>query len=148
MSWKDRIPNIEDGNVRWAVLWVHDVEAYYDFEKSAAQIRETARTNPERRAAYLQSYEYLLEHVPTTREWIGTTSTPFCTREQLREYLQAFTDYVFGERPTPIVPPENDEPCEHERNDDGVCVLAAAEEAAPAPRDEHEHRHESEDEDR
>jgi hypothetical protein len=129
VSWTDRIPHIEDGNVRWAVLFVHDVEAYYDFDESAGKIRETARTNPERRGVYLQAYRHLLEHVPSSREWMGATSTPFCTREQLREYLQAFADYVFGDRPEPIEPPENDEPCGHELNDDGVCVLSAAEEA-------------------
>jgi hypothetical protein len=130
VSWEDRIPHIADGNVRWAVLWVHGVEAYYDFDESAAEMREIARTNPERRAVYLEAYRYLLDHVPSPREWAGATSTPFCTREQLREYLQAFVDYVFGDRPAPIEPPENDQLCEHERNEDGVCVLSAAETAA------------------
>ena len=128
MKWHERIPNLE--TERWVALWVHSVEAYNDFETDAARIREQARTMPARREAFLQVYDYILANPPTTREWFWATDTSFCTRAQLLEYLQAFYDYVFGDRPAPITPPPSDEVCPHERTERGQCVQAVAEQAA------------------
>lgn len=126
MRYGDQIPNI--GRERWSILYVHDVEG--DFEQDAPRIRELVRTNAESRARIQQAYDYLLAHVPSTRDWASATSTPFCTREQLREYLQAFHDYIFGDRPEPITPPPNDELCPHQRNERGYCIFVAAESEA------------------
>jgi hypothetical protein len=155
VKWHERIPNIE--TERWVALWVHSVEAYNDFETDAARIREQARTMPARREAFLRVYDYILANPPTTREWFWATDTSFCTRAQLLEYLQAFYDYVFGERPAPIPPPPSDEVCQHERTDRGQCVLAVAERAAedeaaaasasPGDRAGHEHQDQDQDQD-
>jgi hypothetical protein len=126
-EWEKQIPHIEDGNVRWAVLYIHNVEEYWDFERWAEEIRETCRKDPERREKYEEAYRYLVEHTPSTREWSESTHTPFCGRAQLHEYLKAFYDYVFGDRPEPIEPPSNEEPCEHdERDENGDCVIPLA----------------------
>ncbi|WP_034266552.1 hypothetical protein [Actinospica robiniae] len=132
MRWQDQIPNID--NVRWALLWVHNVEA--EFHRDAANLRDEVRAHAELRAAYQAAYDYVLAYDPTLREWASATDTPFCTREQLREYLQAFYDYVFGDRPEPIYPPPNDEPCPHEKNKRGQCVLAVAEREAQERNDD------------
>ncbi len=126
--WDERIPNIE--NVRFAAVWVHSVEAFDEFETDAASIREQARTDPQRRAALLQAFDFMVAHPPTPDEWFSVTNTSFCTRAQLRAYLRAFYDYVFGDREEPVLPPPNDEPCPHERDDEGRCVVALADRAA------------------
>ena len=128
MRWDEKIPGID--SVRWAALFVHHVEAYNDFEQDAPRIREQAHTNPERRASFHLAYDWMLANPPTARDWFRATSTSFCTHAQLIEYLQAFYDYVFGDRPAPIPPPPSDELCPHERNEQGQCVLAVADREA------------------
>lgn len=123
-DWEAKIPHISDGGVRWAVLTIHDVEFYLDFEDEAPKLREQARNHPEDAGNKREAYEYLLEHTPSVRDWGTSTHTSFCTAAQLHEYLQAFYDYVFGDRPEPIEPPSNEEPCEHdERDENGECVI-------------------------
>jgi len=129
-EWEKQIPHIEDGNVRWAVLYVHNIEEYEDFEHWAEEVRETCLKNPERRETYEEAYRYLVEHTPPAGYWYESTGhgQSFCTRAELHEYLQAYYDYVFGDRPEPIMPPSNEEPCEHE-HENGRCVLAIVDRA-------------------
>ena len=128
-DWVAKIPHISDGGVLWAVRGVHMVEFYNDFEDEAPKLREQARKHPEDAREKREAYEYLLEHTPSVREWVQWTDTGFCTQAQLHEYLKAFYDYVFGDRPEPIEPPDPEEICEHER-ENGQCVLGAAENVA------------------
>jgi hypothetical protein len=121
VRWQDQIPDID--RVGWAAVWVHSVEAFNEFETDAARIRAQVRADPGQRATFVAAYDFMLANVPTPREWCRATDTSFCTREQLREYLQAFFDYVVGDRPEPITPPPNDELCAHEKDDQGDCVL-------------------------
>lgn len=126
-EWVEKIPHISDGGVLWAVRGIHMVEFYNDFDEQAPKLREQARKHPESMESKREAYEYLLEHTPSPRQWGNWTDTPFCTTAQLHEYLQAFYDYVFGDRPEPIEPPSNEEPCEHdERDENGECVIPPA----------------------
>ncbi|MBR7828107.1 hypothetical protein KDK95_17450 [Actinospica sp. MGRD01-02] len=127
-EWQQRVPNIDDGNVRWSVVNLHSVEFSNEFEQSAKRLRDEVRRDPAMRAKHEEAYRYLLENTPTVREWAESTDTSFCSRAQLHEYLQAFSDYVFGDRTAPIAPPDSDEPCEHEeRDENGECVPFDAE---------------------
>lgn len=122
-EWEQQVPNIQDGNVRWSVVSLHSVEFFNEFEESAKRLRDEVRADPATRAKHEAAYRHLLEHTPTVREWAASTDTSFCSRAELNAYLQAFSDYVFGDRPAPIEPPDNEVPCEHdERDANGDCI--------------------------
>ncbi len=42
---------------------------------------------------------------PTPDEWLDPTETRFADQQDLDEYLRAFRDYLFGDRPEPIYLP-------------------------------------------
>jgi hypothetical protein len=126
VKWQDRIPGIEDADVRGAALGLHGVDAFGEFVGNAASVRADVRADPERRDVYLRAYRYLLEQVPTIWEWQWATGIRFCSRDRLRAYLEAFADYVFGDRPEPILPPSDGTPCGHAVDSRGECVVRAA----------------------
>ncbi|NNH70030.1 hypothetical protein HLB23_09165 [Nocardia uniformis] len=55
-----------------------------------------------------KALDFVIARRPTPQEWFDPTSTWFFDHQELDEYLRAFHDYLFGDRPEPIHPPDNE----------------------------------------
>lgn len=57
-----------------------------------------------------EALDYMIARHPTPNEWFDPTQARFFDQQELDEYLRAFRDYLFGNRPEPIYPPARNRP--------------------------------------
>ncbi|MFE9320937.1 hypothetical protein ACIHDR_13915 [Nocardia sp. NPDC052278] len=69
--------------------------------------RENVATNPVYGDMMCEALDYMIARRPTPSEWFDPTKSWFCDQRELDEYLRAFRDYLFGNRPEPISAPGN-----------------------------------------
>lgn len=104
--WWDEIPHIE--RLLWPIVYMHSAEFGDEMWRSAPELRTSLASNPEYRSMVREALDFVIARGPTPQEWFDPTFIWFFDQQELNEYLQAFHDYLFGDRPEPIYPPDNE----------------------------------------
>ncbi|WP_280221155.1 hypothetical protein [Nocardia neocaledoniensis] len=108
-TWWDDIPHIR--RLGTPLMWIHQPKLGRDrWESSVDMARILAAEDPSHGDLLREALGHMISQRPTPDEWFDPIGAGFADQEQLVEYLQAFHDYLFGDRPAPIPPPGIDEP--------------------------------------
>ncbi|MGS2807399.1 hypothetical protein [Nocardia sp. MW-W600-9] len=105
-KWWQNIPNLD--RVQWPILVMHYPEFGDEMWRFAPELRADLEKDPEYQRQVREALDYIIARGTTPDEWLERTSTWFFDQQELDEYLTAFHDYLFGGRPEPIYPPDNE----------------------------------------
>ncbi|MFB7718117.1 hypothetical protein [Nocardia sp. NPDC056100] len=87
---------------------MHSVEFGDEMWCYAPKLREHIAADPSYRDMVREALDYVIARRPTPKEWFVRTHIWFFDQQELDTYLQAFHDYLFGDRAEPIYPPDNE----------------------------------------
>ncbi|MFD3701519.1 hypothetical protein ACFWUP_00070 [Nocardia sp. NPDC058658] len=102
-TWWDEIPHI--AGLLWPLVRMHSAEYCRGTVSSARGLRDACARDQTYGAMVGEALDFMIAWQPTPDEWFDPTGTRFADQQDLDEYLRAFRDYVFGDRPEPIAPP-------------------------------------------
>ncbi|QLY32841.1 hypothetical protein [Nocardia huaxiensis] len=105
-TWREDIPHID--RLQWPILTMHSAEFGDEMWHFAPILRADVAADPAYRDMVRQALDYVITRGTSPHEWFDATNTWFFDQQELDEYLQAFRDYLFGDRPEPIYPPDNE----------------------------------------
>ncbi|MFF2557487.1 hypothetical protein ACFVUS_41265 [Nocardia sp. NPDC058058] len=87
---------------------MHSAEFGDEMWRFAPILRAELAANPAERERMREALDFVIARRPTPKEWFHPTFTWFFDQQELDDYLRAFHDYLFGDRPEPIYPPDNE----------------------------------------
>ncbi|MET9211308.1 MULTISPECIES: hypothetical protein [unclassified Nocardia] len=102
-TWWDEIPHIE--SLRWPLVDMHSREYSRGIRERAAALRAACLSDPTTGKMLREALDFMIAWRPTPDDWFDPTGTEFAEQRDLDDYLRAFRDYLFGDRPEPIHPP-------------------------------------------
>ncbi|WP_336086833.1 hypothetical protein [Nocardia sp. SSK8] len=105
-EWWRKIPHLD--RVQWPILLMHTPEFSEEMWRFAPILRADLDKDPAYRGIVREALDYVLARGTTPDEWLARTSTWFFDQQELDEYLMAFRDYLFADRPELIYPPDSE----------------------------------------
>lgn len=101
--WWDEIPHIN--RLLWPLAYIHFADMGDLMGRFTAAERDKVATSSVYGDMVREALDYMIARRPTPSEWADPTRSWFFDQRELDEYLRAFRDYLFGNRPEPIYPP-------------------------------------------
>ncbi|MFC4128278.1 hypothetical protein [Nocardia rhizosphaerae] len=102
-TWWDEIPYIR--GLRWPLMDSHSATYVGGFRLRVQQMRTAYGKDPTLGDMVRDALDFMIAWRPTPDDWFDPTGIRFADQRQLDEYLQAFRDFLFGDRAEPIDPP-------------------------------------------
>ncbi|MFJ1455085.1 hypothetical protein [Nocardia sp. N2S4-5] len=107
-KWWDEVPHLN--RLLFPLVRLHSADWADEMRRLAPRERERVATNSAYRDMMREALDYMIARRPTPNEWFDPTRSRFLDQQEMDEYLAAFRDYLFGNRPEPIYPPARDRP--------------------------------------
>ncbi|MEV6560589.1 hypothetical protein AB0M22_33060 [Nocardia sp. NPDC051756] len=101
-TWWDEIPHI--GGLLWPLVWMHSARYCASMPTAAPVVRGNVARDSAYALMMREALDFMITWHPTPAEWSDPTEIRFDDQQQLDDYLQAFRDYLFEDRPEPIYP--------------------------------------------
>ncbi|MFC4377406.1 hypothetical protein ACFO5K_25320 [Nocardia halotolerans] len=96
--------------MEWPIVGMHGQECGAEMWRFAPILRTELDEDPVYRRMVREALDYIIGRGTNPVEWARCTDTEFFDQDELDEYLTAFYDYLFGDRPEPIYAPGNGRP--------------------------------------
>ncbi|MCP2293574.1 hypothetical protein ACFYT3_35180 [Nocardia amikacinitolerans] len=107
-KWWNEIPHIN--RLLFPLVIMHSAGLADEMRRIAPKERELVAANSVYGAMVREALDYMIARRPTPSEWFDPTQSRFSDQRELDEYLRAFRDYLFGNRPEPLYPPSRNRP--------------------------------------
>lgn len=107
-KWWDEVPHLN--RLLFPLVRLHSADWADEMRRLAPRERERVATNSAYGDMMREALDYMIARRPTPNEWFDPTQSRFLDQQEMDEYLAAFRDYLFGNRPEPIYPPARDRP--------------------------------------